>query len=413
MLTSLIVGIIFLLIAFGLFKLFRDALHPTVVFTAVWAVTVATIGLAKPFGYFQISTGTFLVFILGIFSFVCGALCWGRFSKYQNCIPSYNLDFRKIAWFCLAIHAVMLPFSWIEINRITTGAANIFAIAYSLRVTSLSGEEKIGALVGNYLISGLFFVPVLLIGLLQKKIKLWMFVAFSVPWVLLNLLVGGRSGLIILIFTSIYIYLTSGLNISIKFIISFIFIFIFVLISGNLLVGKIDADIEDDFRIIIAQSIKSFFDYFLQGPILFSQYFENQKRITPTWDALIFPCHILEKFDLCKIPPLHQEFMNFSQNGDNGNVYSLFFSIYPNYGWLGLILITGIYGYWANYHYSKRYKSIFDRLMSGFLFSASLLSIYSDTFGPSVYFFIKIFIICVVVSYVFKQSKNSGVNPGR
>lgn len=413
MLISLIVGIVLLLTSYNFFRIVKDALHPAVVFPAVWGGAITVIGLAEPFGYLQITPSTFLVFILGIFSFVVGALLGKKSPKYVVNMPTYNLDFKKITWFCLALHAVMLPSSWVEINQITTGAEDIFASAYRLRAASVSGEEKVGALVGNYLTSGLFFVPVLLIGWLENKVKLWMFVALTVPWVILNIFVGGRSGLIVLIFSSIYVYLSFGFKVSIKSIITFALIFIFVLIAGNLLVGKIDADIGGGISVIAQQSFKGFLDYFLQGPILFSQYYENQTKLTPTWDALIFSCHILAKFDFCVLPPLHQEFMSISRNGDSGNVYSVFFSIYPKYGWLGLILITGAYGFWANFHHTKRYKSIFNLLVAGFLFSAILLSIFSDTFGPSIYFFVKIFLISLVASFVFRQSKNSSFNSGR
>lgn len=412
MLISLIVGIVLLLTAYNFFRIVRDALHPAVVFPAVWGVTITAIGLAEPFGYLQITPGTFLVFILGIFSFMAGALLGKKSPKYAGCMSTYNLDFTKIVWFCLALHAVVLPFAWSEIHKITIGAEDVFASAYRLRATSVNSEESVGAVVGNYLTLGLFFIPVLLIGWLQEKVRLWMLVVLSTPWIVFSIFIAGRSSLILLIFSLFYIYLSLNGKISLKSILVFTTFFIFVLISGNLLVGKIDADISNGFIEIFRQSIKGFFDYFLQGPILFSEYFDNKNKLKPTWDALIFPCHLLAKFDLCTLPSVHQGFMNFSRNGDNGNVYSLFFSIYPKYGWIGLILISGAYGFWAKYHHAKRFNSMFNLLISGFLFYASFLSIFSDGFGPSIYFFVKIFLISTVASFAFKQSKNSSVNPG-
>ena len=413
MLISLIVGMVLLLTAYNFFRIVRDALHPAVVFPAVWGVTITAIGLAEPFGYLQITPGTFLVFILGIFSFMVGALLGKKSPKYAGNMPTYNLDFKKIAWFCLALHAVMLPSSWVEINQITTGAEDIFASAYRLRAASVSGEEKVGALVGNYLTSGLFFVPVLLIGWLQKKVKLWMFVILTIPWVILNIFIGGRSGLITLIFSLIYVYMSMGRKISLQSIIAFGFSFIFVLIAGNLLVGKIDASIEDGVFAIARQSLKGFFDYFLQGLILFSEYYQQPNKISPTWDALVFPCQMLEKVSWCVPPSLHQGFMMFTNKGDYGNVYSIFFSIYPKYGWLGLFLISGIYGFWAKFHHARRHRSIFNLLIGGFLFSAILLSVFLDSFGTNIYFFVKIFLISSVASFAFRQSKNSSVNSGR
>jgi oligosaccharide repeat unit polymerase len=412
-LLSLIVGMVLLLVAHVFSRTVKDLLHPAVVFPAIWGVTITAIGLAEPFGYYQISPVVLLIFVLGISSFIAGALFGKRRAIHKKNILLYNLDFKKIAWFCIAFHAVMLPLSFAEVNRITGGAGDIFAAAYRLRAASISGDEKLGVVVGNYLLTGLFFVPVMLIGWMQKQIRSPILLVVCIPWILLNIFIGGRSSLIILIFASAYVYISLNNKIPFKAVVVFAIAFVSILIVGNLLVDKIDAHIEDGIWPIIQQSATSFFDYFLQGPILFSEYYERPNLIKPTWDALVFPCHLLEKINLCKVPPLHQEFTRFSNRAEVGNVYSLFFSIFPKYGWLGVVLICGGYGFWASFHHARRYKLIFHMLIGAFLFSAALLSIFSDTFGPSSYYFFKILIISSVVSYVFKKKQNTSFNARR
>lgn len=400
---NLIVGIFLLLAAAVCYQFRRDGLHPAVVFPSAWGVTILFIGLAESFGYFQISPSALLLFIVGISFFIAGALFGKKGSMPDQHIFIYNLNFKGIIWFCIALHVVMLPLSWVEIIQITGGVGDIFAAAYRLRATSVSGEETVGVIVGNYLLSGLFFVPVLLIGWIQKQIRLCIFLILCFPWILLNIFVGGRSGLIMLIFSSAYVYISLSKKIAIKAIIVFGIILIFVLVAGNLLVSKIDARVEDGIWPILRQSAKSFFDYFLQGPILFSEYYDRQNFIKPTWDALVFPCQMLEKINLCKVPSPHQEFTPFSYDTEPGNVYSLFFSIYPKYGWLGIILISSGYGFWASFHHARRYKVLFHMLIGSFLFSAALLSIFLDAFGQNIYFLLKIFIISLVVSFAFKK----------
>ena len=112
---------------------------------------------------------------------------------------------------------------------------------------------------------------------------------------------------------------------------------------------------------------------------------------------------MLEKINLCKVPVQHQEFTRFSYQADLGNVYSIFFSIYPKYGWLGIILISAVYGFWSSFHHARRYKSLSNILIGSFLFSAALLSVFTDSFGQTVYFILKIFIISSVVSFAFKK----------
>lgn len=406
MTASIIFGTLFLLVTFVCMKVQRDVLHPAVVFPAVWGATLIMVGFAEPFGYFQISVNTFFVFTVGIFMFVAGATTINNTSTYKYQRSIYNLDFRKIIWFCFLFHAVILPMAWFEIGKIGAGvgADNIFALAYRLRVASVSGEENVGPIVGNYLIGGLFFIPVLLLGWMHRQISFLCMVLLGLPWVMLNILVNGRSGIILLTFSIFYIYLSFKGKFSVKAILSFGIFFVAVLIAGNLLVGKIDAGIDDGLWIIARQSIRSFFDYLLQGPILFSRYVENPNEISPTWDALIFPCHLLNKFDLCVLPSLYQDFLDFSLEGEPGNVYSIFLSVYPKYGILGAVLIFYTYGVWAAFHHARRYSSLWHLLIASFLFSAIMLSVFNDGFGPNIYFFVKIILISVAASYVFKKT---------
>ncbi|MGI0013725.1 MAG: O-antigen polymerase, partial [Nitrososphaera sp.] len=344
------------------------------------------------------------LFTIGNVFFVMGALISRGSPEKNKNVLICDLNFKKIVWFCIALHCIFLPLSWVEIHKIAAGAEDVFATAYRLRAASSSGEETVGPLVGNYLLAGLFFVPLLLIGWMQREIKSLTLGALAAPWVFLNILIAGRSGLIALFFSLFYIYISRGGKVKLKSSLLFGGGFVVILIAGNLLVGKIDAGIDDGAISIFRQSSKSFFDYFLQGPILFSEYFNRPNLVNPTWDALIFPCHVLEKFKLCALPSQHQGFMNFSQNGDTGNVYSIFFSIYPKYGWLGVIFLICGYGFWATFHHLRRSLTIFHLLIASFLFSAILLSVFADSFGPSIYFFSKIFIINLAASFAFKKT---------
>lgn len=402
--ASAFFGIFFLLIGFVGLKVRRDVLHPAVAFPAVWGITFVTIGLAEPFGYFQIPINVFPLFVVGVLMFVIGAMTIKKSSIYELQPEFYNLDFKRIVWFCALVHVIVIPLAWFEVNKIGEGASDIFALAYRLRVKAVSGEENVGPIVGNYLVVGLYFVPVLLIGWLYRQIKLWQMILVAVPWIVLSILINGRSGLIVLILSLIYVYFSLGGRFRAKIIIFFGVFFAAILVAGNLLVSKIDATIDDGLWPIFQQSIKSFFNYFLQGPILFSKYIDNPGEISPTWDALIFPCYVLNKFNLCSVPSLYQEYMSFSSDGDLGNVYSVFLSIYPDYGWVGVIVILFIYGAWSAFHHARRYRSLRDLLIASFLFSAILLSVFNDSFGPNIYFFIKIIILNIMVFYVFKKA---------
>lgn len=410
---SVTLGIVFLGISAAAWLWMRDLLAPAFVYSFAWGVVLTGIGLAEPYAYFQIGGAAAALFLSAAVAFLIGcAVVSGPANPWQES-PALELNFVKLGWFCVALHLLMIPLAIVDIQRIVGNAADIFQVAFQLRIRSVTGDDSVGAPVGNYISAGLVFLPLLVIGVMTRKLSVWFAIALSLPWVLLGLFIGGRGGLITVILVSLYVYLSFGGRLGVKTIASFLLVFIVILVAGNLLVGKIDAALEDGVRDVALQSVKGFFDYFFAGPILFSKYMEDPTQIIPTWDALVFPCHVLEKFGLCTVPNIHQEFLSFSRDGDIGNVYSIVFSIFPKYGLLGLLALMFLYGLAASYFHRSRNDGIFPLLISGFLFYATALSIYLDAFAPSVYFFLKVYVITLVIKFAFTTPVTGGDNAGR
>lgn len=400
---TLLLGLAFLILAVVARSWTKDGLHPACVFLVAWGFTLAGIGLAAPLGYYQVSPSSGLVFVIAASAFVLGTTIWGRQPVLETHEFVTDLDFRKILFACVAIHVLSIPLAVMEILSLTSGAEDLFQAAFRLRINSVTGEETVGFLTGNYITLGLVMIPALMAGLVKGLVRGWEFVVVATPWVLLGLLVSGRVGVITLTISCFYVFVVMGGRITLKAVIGFALFFLLVLISGNLLVGKIEAELGDGARDIVLQSVKGFFDYFFTGPILFSRYFSDPTLIVPTWDALVFPCQILEKFGMCSVPLIHQEFLTINTEGDLGNVYSIVFSVLPKYGLLGLIVVLFFYGFVASFFHQSRYRSLFRLLMAGFMFYATLLSIYLDGFGTAIYFFIKVYFFCFVIGRLFMR----------
>jgi len=410
---SLGIGLVFLVIAVACWVWARDLLSPVFVYPLSWGIVLTGIGLAEPFGYFQIGAEAAAVFLIAAMGFLAGCSVVPATPRSLAESPALNLDFKRLGWFCLVLHLAVIPFALEDIRRIVGNAQDIFQIAFQLRIQSVTGTDSVGFIVANYLTAGLVLVPLFVVGVLFEKWRSWHAVVLSLPWVLLGLLVGGRGGLITIIVASLYVYLSFGGRIGLRAVLGFLFAFVTILIAGNLLVGKIDAGIEDSAREIAAQSLKGFFDYFFAGPILFSGYLQDPTQITPTWDALIFPCHLLSKLSLCSVPEIHQEFLSFNRVGDIGNVYSVVFSIFPKYGFVGLVIIMFFYGFLTAYFHRARHSGIFQLLIAAFLFYATALSIYLDAFAPSIYFFLKVYFISLVLKLAFTTTVTGSNNARR
>ncbi len=406
-----IVGTILLLLAFTVWRIRGDVAHPATTFPAVWGTTLLLISLAQPMGYFPVQAPALLLFLAGNMVFVLSALGGSQLARRIRATPKGNaldLDFRRLTLFALLIHAALLPLWWVEVQEITDGAEDILQFAFQLRIKSVYDEITVGSLVGNYLVLGFILIPVFALGVMQGRVGMGVTLLLALPWLITNLLTNGRSSLVQLILAIMYLRLIQGQRLSTKALIGLIAMFLLIFGAGAVLVGK--GGIEQDSALLeIAELIvRNFFDYALQGPILFSAYFENPSSISPSWDAFRVPCLALQRLGLCDPGPLHQDFLYFGRSGDQiGNVYSIFLSTEPRYGILGTLLILAVYGAWAAYHHQRwrEGSSLLHGIVAAFLFSAIVLSIFLDSFFPLANFLIKVALTCMLLGIFFKARR--------
>jgi oligosaccharide repeat unit polymerase len=419
MLITVMTAIIFLLLAGLMFRTVGDVLHPAVTFPLNWGVILLLCGLAVQFGYLPVEIDALPTYYLGVCFFISGALISTKLSKelIKNRTTLFdinNFNYSRLFKICLVLHVFLLPQCYNEIVRITAGSKDLFEIAYKLRILSVTKQEVVNALVGNYSLSGLVIMPIMFVGAFAGRISIAKTMVVSIPWLIVNLLIGGRSGLMGFFTALTYYYFASGKTLSVRTVLLFFVGFSFVIIAGAQLVGKTDAKLDEGIGIVLTESTKSFLDYTLQGPILFSRYMAEEIQINPTWDALIFFSQMAEKIGVSIDEiTIHQEFAAFGADGRVGNVYSIFLSILPKYGYLGVVGILFLYGFWAAYHHvrSRADISLADRLIAGYLFYAVVISFYLDSFGPSIYFLIKLVIITKVVEFVCYGTKHRSAHP--
>lgn len=409
-----IVGLILLLAALVLWRILRDGLHPAVVMPSVWGVTLVLVQIAQPFGFFPVAPASLLLFLSGLLIFSAGACLGSRLAaeigpRTAPLAERLQVNYRALAICALLIHVVMLPLWLSEIQAIAGDTDDILVIAYQLRIKSVYDEVTTGSLVGNYLVLGMIVIPVLAVGVLSKRLHGGWALLVGAPWVVTNLLTNGRSTLVQLVLALIYFRLMLGPRITLKTAMTLAGMFLLVFGGGAVLVGKGGIDESVSVGEVAELIMLNFFDYALQGPILFSAYFENPTLVTPSWDPFRVPCLALERFGLCEPGPLHQDFLFFGTGDRIGNVYSIFFSTYPKYGLLGTALILCFCGAWAAFHHQRFRQDgrLYHAVLAGFLFGAVVLSIFLDSFLPLLNFVIKTWLVCVLIPRIFRTKRET------
>ncbi|MBH9578002.1 hypothetical protein [Inhella proteolytica] len=393
-----LIGLNLLLLAWLMGRLTHDALHPAVGFPAVWGLVLLLIAAAQAWGYHAVAAPALLLYLAGAACFALGA--WQGAAVVPAQAPPAPLAptfWRRLAWLCLALHALGLPLAWAEMQAIGAmgGSNDLLALAFQLRVQAVSGEATLGPVAGNYLVLGLILIPLLALGALQRALS-WTCVALlALPWVAGNLLANGRAPLVLLVLVLLYLRLLQPERLRLRGLLVLVGIGLTLFAAGAVLVGKEGIDLAGDPAEIAALVGKNLADYLLQGPILFSAWWEQPQLLVPSWDPLRVPCLALQPLGWCEAGPLHQEYLPFGEGERLGNVYSIYFSWLPGYGWAGALAGLWAYGLWAGQHHQRARQggSLLQQLMGANLAAAVVLSVFLDNFLPQLNFLAKLALV--------------------
>lgn len=399
-----------LLISIGSYSLVHDHLHPSVVFSAIWGILMLLLFISSSYGYFPFESGALLFVIISILTFSIVSLAThslfsNRLSKSLITFPTININIRKLIIYFLILNIIVIPIWYIDIQSIGFGN-NLIEKAYFIRHLSTNGEKVFGPLVGNYFIFGFILMSLVTVLLVQKKINIVYYLFFIFPFISMGIISNGRAALIKSLLSIFFVYKFTGGKISFKFIIIILSLFVIIFIGGALLVGKQGIELNMSFSQILLLSLQNLADYILQGAILFSRYYVGIIHVTKDWTPMQGIEIILHKFGYATtfIQNL-VDFNYFTENRD-GNVYSIFFSTYPRYGFIGNLLWLSLYSIIVTVFYTVAKRgNIYALLVSAYFFGALILSIFSDGIGSSLYLLLKTYIFFKIIKLFLFEKK--------
>ena len=387
---------------------FRERVHHAVAFATVWAILLALSVAALPLQFYRIEPAATGVFLVGALLFGLGAILGERLAAQSPSAlrsapsPIDSLRYPTIAACAVVLNLALVPMWWNDVIRIT-GADDLLTIGFRMRWLTVLGEDGHGSLIGNWLVLGLIVTPILALGVFRARLPGWVLVPACGPWIFANLVSNGRAGLVQTLVAIAYLRAMEDKPINFRSLLPVVAVFTAVFGGGVLLVEKSGATADSGTADVVMSVVSNLLEYVAQGPILFSRWFAGMTDITPTWDALVIPCKLLQAAGLCVSGEQHQEFSEFGQGLKFGNVYTVYFSVLPKYGWIGLVYILIIYGAWATFHHRRHAQrgNLFHSLLAAQLFAAVLLSGFADTFAPSLNFMAKTVVACALLQRFF------------
>jgi oligosaccharide repeat unit polymerase len=397
---SLAGALILFIAAIFSFRFEKTFFAPGTAMLTTWGSALFFLAFLPLRGFYHLSIEAVLLYVLGGIWFatiaVLTSLILNKYLKTTTCIDystTDNLNYTRILLLWTVISVFVYPLA--VINILNYGS-NIVEISYTIRRLTVNGERILHPILSNLFVVIGVLSNIVFFGVVQKRVKLEKFIILVLPFVAISLIVSGRSGLVSLILGWMVILGIFSDKMKLRYLIfSFSFLF-FVLYFGAIWVKKFEVEGLSSGEILFV-----FFDHILaylyQGPVLFSRYLTGEINIATNWDFLNSIHHILSKFNLGHPLPLHQAFASFGTHY-SGNVYSIYFSIVPLYGFLGLTIVFLIYASSLAFIFEMfKNRMLFGLLVYPIMFSAILLSVYKDAIGYSTYWVIKVAFIYIFI----------------
>lgn len=405
---SFAVGTILLMIGIISAMISRDKWSPASVFPLTWAFGLWGVGASEMLGFYPIESEALVLYVVGglVFSTV-GIATYEVLRKSSKNTLSYGyfykpINARKMVFFFCLLHLAVLPSIYIDLTSLSP---DLIQAAYIARRRSVEGDDVLGWAASNYLQIGTMLMPLFVVCYLKKWCSAYALLIISTPWALLILLASGRSGLLQLLIGVLFIWVIVRGKLSASFIMLVIGCFLLVLIGGAIATAKVAIDSDESVGEFVYAFLEHFAGYAFQGPILFARYFDGDISLEPLWSPFSSICHMLSFVGLCAPDPQHLAFNRYAPELE-GNVYSMYFSLYPKFGFIGVITFLSLYSAISTYTYFKaKAGNVYCMMLASFFMSSIVLSLFSDQISTSWWSLIKLTALISLVFFLFTDRK--------
>ncbi|WP_426768220.1 O-antigen polymerase [Erwinia aphidicola] len=357
-----LLAIVFLFLvpcAFLKFGMKKGLTYPATLFSFVFLIVLLMALLSHYFfGYYYISLETYAIYGLGNISFIMGSLLITsvqrtsprRFEPLVNGRGKWlNIFFHVLLLLCLLYSPVIYD----EFMAVTPNGPISIRIL-RLREYGLT-QQVYSTLTNNFIIISTFLVMLSAYLFSRKKIRFPLFALSYLLFAYYNFLTGTRAAIILITVAIMFIYLVCAEKKS-KLLLVLILVSAFFLGAVvAIYMGKDGMDRDANFSDNISKVIENYFSYTVQGVILFDNYIVDRNKISENWDVLSGAKGVANKIagaDLFDINTKFSDFSYFSKDKD-GNVYTIYFSVYPLYGLIGVFTFFVLYGAFCSFVYHR------------------------------------------------------------
>lgn len=331
-----------LLLAAIMWRLARNPLFPPVMFAGIWGLTLLCIYLAGSH-FLPISEYVCLIYLTGVVAFSLGGiivLCAVPGGEPAACYIWRSEQSTRIALDILLIGLVVLFPYYLKVALQIAGTSNIVKAVPAIRMRMVeTPNANLFGVAGNLnVLAGLVASALVL-----ESDETWQRRARSILAIVLTLAYGALTGskggalfLLTLFFVSQVKAKTVKLGRAVIAVILVLMLFSVGIMTVNLAGSKFESAGTATGK--LGEMIGG---YWLDPAVAFSQVAERPDSLVSSASIDRFVMETAAKLGFpVEVPSLYSPYTPVSDDGENTNAYTIYFSYFKDHGWGGMILLV-------------------------------------------------------------------------
>ncbi len=377
--------------------------NPALIFCFVFSIILTMAWCSSYlFDFYPISMETYSVYGCGNIAFIAGSLLVRWFYRYEKKIHNNEQSDNPLSIVCILILLCLIIYTPVAYTEFLQATPDMPFALKILRTREKGLEEQLfSTMTNNFIVLSSCLAMLASYLFAKNRISFTVFFAVYVVFCFYNFITGTRAAILLISLSCVFVYTISSIRVSKLFLLALLSSAIMLGSLIAIFMGKDGMDRNDKFVNNIEKVVHNYFSYSVQGVILFDNYVLSKSgEFEANWDILSGVKEVINKVSgesVFNLNSKHSQFSFFSKE-NNGNVYTIYFSIFPLYGLSGVIFFLLLYGMVCEYVYIKS-TGVFLVLL-GFINATLCLNIFNEQVFTNIVFTIKFLTFLFLMKFI-------------
>lgn len=395
-----VTAILLALLALLMWRVARSTLFAPVLYCAIWSVTLGAIAIAGTI-FLRVSEYACLVYLVGATSFALGgAVCliYGGAAVAKSEQWRTPRAARVVLDVILALLVLLFPY-FLHLAVTLAGTSNPIAMLGYIRTLTVQeqgGGSPFGAIANLTVLAPLVALAMTYEsdGSLARRSRSVVSLVVALAY---GVLTGSKGGALVLVMVFFVTQIRAG-RIRIRTAVAALALFLGFFGAG-LLAINLGGSTKGDAGVVAQEVGAELMNYLLGSPVAFSAIAQKPDALPSSESIDRFFLQTGNSFGMRNaIPDINPPFTVIETDGENSNTYTIYFSYFKDFGWLGAVLLPAAIG--AMLTWVWRYAMAGGPvavLLYASLCTAVLQSIYAESFFLNINFYVKAIVFYITV----------------